>query len=222
MSAVSKNVIPASSAASTTAAVAARSSRHPKLLQPSPTRETSRSEPPRRRDSISRSYASPVVSHFRGSAAGADAHLGHLGRAAVRDARRPRRRRSARAGGRPESSSVPARGRAVAAVVNGPCRELPSRISARAARRRRVDDDALDASRSPEVEHEADSRLEEARVALGAPRSVAAARRPRAPPPRLAPARRPPGRTRRPRSAEREERPAVAPAWAAAAGRPGR
>src|SRR5947207_15836058 len=40
MSAVSKNVIPSASAASTTARVPSRSSRRPKLLQPSPTRET--------------------------------------------------------------------------------------------------------------------------------------------------------------------------------------
>src|ERR671930_416171 len=40
MSAVSKNVIPSASAASTTARVRSRSSRRPKLLQPSPTRET--------------------------------------------------------------------------------------------------------------------------------------------------------------------------------------
>src|SRR5437762_1101450 len=37
MSAVSKNVTPASSAASTTARVPSRSTRRPKLLQPSPT-----------------------------------------------------------------------------------------------------------------------------------------------------------------------------------------
>src|ERR687888_2045105 len=42
MSAVSKNVIPSASAASTTARVRSRSSRRPKLLQPSPTRETRR------------------------------------------------------------------------------------------------------------------------------------------------------------------------------------
>lgn len=47
MSAVSKQVIPASSAASTTAAVAGPSRRVPKLLQPRPTAETS-SEPMRR------------------------------------------------------------------------------------------------------------------------------------------------------------------------------
>src|ERR671930_2522499 len=40
MSAVSNNVIPSASAASTTARVRSRSSRRPKLLQPSPTRET--------------------------------------------------------------------------------------------------------------------------------------------------------------------------------------
>ena len=52
MSAVSKNVIPASSAASTTARVAARSSRLPKLLQPSPRARPARSEPPRREVTI--------------------------------------------------------------------------------------------------------------------------------------------------------------------------
>src|SRR2546425_2611029 len=41
MSAVSKNVTPASSAASTTAVVPAWSTRPPKLLQPSPTTDTS-------------------------------------------------------------------------------------------------------------------------------------------------------------------------------------
>jgi hypothetical protein len=44
MSAVSKKLLPASSAASTTRAVAASSMRIPKLLQPRPTTET-RSEP---------------------------------------------------------------------------------------------------------------------------------------------------------------------------------
>src|SRR5215218_6845897 len=48
MSAVSKNVMPASSAASITARVPARSRRRPKLLQPRPTTETVRSERPRR------------------------------------------------------------------------------------------------------------------------------------------------------------------------------
>src|SRR5437764_15434264 len=42
MSAVSKNVTPASSAASTTARVPSRSTRRPKLLQPSPTTVTCR------------------------------------------------------------------------------------------------------------------------------------------------------------------------------------
>ena len=46
-SAVSKNVTPASSAASTTARVAARSIRPPKLLHPSPTRETRKPLAPR-------------------------------------------------------------------------------------------------------------------------------------------------------------------------------
>src|SRR3954453_3891509 len=49
MSAVSKKVMPASSAASSTAPVPSRSSRRPKLLQPSPTAETSSSESPSRR-----------------------------------------------------------------------------------------------------------------------------------------------------------------------------
>src|SRR5215212_4497981 len=48
MSAVSRNVMPASSAASITARVPARSRRRPKLLQPRPTTETVRSERPRR------------------------------------------------------------------------------------------------------------------------------------------------------------------------------
>src|SRR5215216_1984835 len=46
MSAVSRNVMRASSAASITARVPARSRRRPKLLQPSPTTETARSERP--------------------------------------------------------------------------------------------------------------------------------------------------------------------------------
>src|SRR5438876_8635388 len=49
MSAVSKSVMPASSAASTTARVASRSMRPPKLLQPSPTTETSGPSRPNRR-----------------------------------------------------------------------------------------------------------------------------------------------------------------------------
>src|ERR671934_43166 len=49
MSAVSKSVMPASSAASTTARVASRSIRPPKLLQPSPTTETSGPSRPNRR-----------------------------------------------------------------------------------------------------------------------------------------------------------------------------
>src|SRR5215207_8443033 len=48
MSAVSKKVMPASSAASITARVPAWSSRRPKLLQPRPTTETLSSERPRR------------------------------------------------------------------------------------------------------------------------------------------------------------------------------
>src|SRR5919198_875079 len=49
MSAVSKSVTPASSAASTTARVPSRSRRPPKLLQPSPTTETSGPSSPNRR-----------------------------------------------------------------------------------------------------------------------------------------------------------------------------
>src|SRR5438105_1900972 len=49
MSAVSKSVTPASSAASTTARVPSRSTRMPKLLQPSPTTETSGPSVPNRR-----------------------------------------------------------------------------------------------------------------------------------------------------------------------------
>jgi len=46
MSAVSSSVMPASIAASTTALVASRSSRRPKLLQPSPATETISPESP--------------------------------------------------------------------------------------------------------------------------------------------------------------------------------
>src|SRR5205085_4961511 len=46
MSAVSKNVMPCSSAASTTARVPSRSTRRPKLLQPSPIAGTSSPESP--------------------------------------------------------------------------------------------------------------------------------------------------------------------------------
>src|ERR671928_2072981 len=49
MSAVSKSVMPASSAASTTARVPSRSTRIPKLLQPRPTTETSGPSLPNRR-----------------------------------------------------------------------------------------------------------------------------------------------------------------------------
>src|SRR5262245_17289508 len=52
MSAVSKKSMPASSAASITLRLASRSIFMPKLLQPSPTRLTSRSELPRRRCSM--------------------------------------------------------------------------------------------------------------------------------------------------------------------------
>src|SRR6201992_2864536 len=49
MSALSKKVTPSSSAASTTARVAFRSARRPKLLQPRPTMEDFRPEAPRGR-----------------------------------------------------------------------------------------------------------------------------------------------------------------------------
>src|SRR3954447_15072671 len=52
MSAVSSNVMPSSSAASTTARVRSRSTRPPKLLQPSPTTETVSPEAPSWRYSI--------------------------------------------------------------------------------------------------------------------------------------------------------------------------
>src|SRR3954453_16449690 len=63
MSAVSKRVMPASSAASRTAAVASRSSRLPKLLQPRPTTETSSSESPRRRLGSSAIGLRPAIRH---------------------------------------------------------------------------------------------------------------------------------------------------------------
>src|SRR3954453_4458940 len=63
MSAVSKRVMPASSAASRTAAVASRSSRLPKLLQPRPTTETSSSESPRRRLGSSAIGLGPAIGH---------------------------------------------------------------------------------------------------------------------------------------------------------------
>src|SRR5687768_11877930 len=56
MSAVSKKVIPASRAASTTALVAASSIRPPKLLQPRPTTVTWSSESPSRRVRTARAY----------------------------------------------------------------------------------------------------------------------------------------------------------------------
>src|SRR5436305_7204876 len=63
MSAVSKRVMPASSAASRTAAVPSRSSRLPKLLQPRPTTETSSSESPRRRLGSSAISVRPAIRH---------------------------------------------------------------------------------------------------------------------------------------------------------------
>src|SRR4051794_22117960 len=63
MSAVSKRVMPASSAASRTAAVPLRSSRLPKLLQPRPTTETSSSESPRRRFGSSAIGLRPAIGH---------------------------------------------------------------------------------------------------------------------------------------------------------------
>src|SRR6476620_7362746 len=56
MSAVSISVMPASSAASTTARVPSRSTRPPKLLQPRPTTETSGPSAPRRRVRTRRGY----------------------------------------------------------------------------------------------------------------------------------------------------------------------
>src|SRR3954447_26649197 len=61
MSAASKNVTPASSAASRTAAVPSRSRRLPKLLQPRPTTETSSSESPRRRFGSSAIGLGPAI-----------------------------------------------------------------------------------------------------------------------------------------------------------------
>src|SRR6516165_2860686 len=72
MSAVSKSVIPRSSAFATTARAPARSTRFPKLLQPRPTAEMRRPERPRFRSSTPRSVpraAEAVTSHLveRGS-----------------------------------------------------------------------------------------------------------------------------------------------------------
>src|SRR5919197_326067 len=61
MSAVSKNVIPSASAASTTARVRSRFSRRPKLLQPSPTRETRRPLPPSSCRRIAAFWPKPLV-----------------------------------------------------------------------------------------------------------------------------------------------------------------
>jgi hypothetical protein len=58
MSAVSKKLTPAASAASTTRAVAARSMRQPKLLQPNPARETSR-DPIHRFSTVASVYITP-------------------------------------------------------------------------------------------------------------------------------------------------------------------
>src|SRR4051794_9103321 len=63
MSAVSKRVMPASKAASRTAAVPSRSSRLPKLLQPRPTTETSSLESPRRRFGSSAIGLRPAIGH---------------------------------------------------------------------------------------------------------------------------------------------------------------
>src|SRR5688572_1654805 len=60
MSAVSRNVTPASSAASITARDAASSIRPPKLLQPRPTTDTSSSDLPRRRVRITGTLVSTV------------------------------------------------------------------------------------------------------------------------------------------------------------------
>src|SRR4051812_23548666 len=59
MSAVSKNVAPASIAASRTAAVSSAPIRRPKLLQPSPMAGTSSAESPSRR--VGRSVAIPPI-----------------------------------------------------------------------------------------------------------------------------------------------------------------
>src|SRR6478609_9195605 len=64
MSAVSKRVIPASSAASTTARVPSRSTRMPKLLQPRPTTETSGPSLPKRRVRTTRDARASEV-HYR-------------------------------------------------------------------------------------------------------------------------------------------------------------
>src|SRR6476619_902740 len=64
MSAVSKSVIPASSAASTTARVPSRSTRMPKLLQPRPTTETSGPSLPKRRVRTTRDARASEV-HYR-------------------------------------------------------------------------------------------------------------------------------------------------------------
>src|SRR6476646_6934773 len=64
MSAVSKRVIPASSAASTTARVPSRSTRMPKLLEPRPTTETSGPSLPKRRVRTTRDARASEV-HYR-------------------------------------------------------------------------------------------------------------------------------------------------------------
>src|SRR4051812_46037742 len=77
-SAVSKNVMPASSAASTTSRDRAASMRRPKLLQPSPTRETAGPDVPRLRVSTSRVLPAARC-HVRRAPASLDSAAGRLG-----------------------------------------------------------------------------------------------------------------------------------------------
>src|SRR5471032_1604371 len=72
MSAVSRNVTPASSAASTTARVPASSTRRPKLLQPSPTTLTVSSLVPRRRVRMPGGYRLAPMLHSE------DFHVGDV------------------------------------------------------------------------------------------------------------------------------------------------
>src|ERR671926_1792847 len=65
MSAVSKSVTPASSAASTTARVPSRSTRIPKLLQPRPTTDTSGPSVPKRRVRIAADVMASGVRYRR-------------------------------------------------------------------------------------------------------------------------------------------------------------
>src|SRR3954454_15477322 len=76
MSAVSKNVTPASSAASITARVAFSSMRRPKLLQPRPT--TGTSSGPSRRVSIDRAYRFDYVRHWEDFTVGETTELGEV------------------------------------------------------------------------------------------------------------------------------------------------